>query len=536
MATSPVTLTTENATADRYALFNRTDTPLTWTLPASMVDTGSTIVTGEMGENYPAHVLDNAYNEVAWAIRRETPFSWSNVPPEGNALRSFFMADNPARDFRNAVQKITPTKFAKVVANYFFKTYQFRVPENTKNSIASETARFMQSISSRIVDYTTAFTWDRGDFGDNGSCYWNQSQYNHSRINTLPKLGALAIREFDKRGEGSGRAWVIPIPKMHFADAPVFQVMNAYGSFKDLPPHPADILARHLTLNTGIVFTVYENYWVHIAETYQNGDNRIVAPAGLTLPRNWATGDYRTNVYFGEVGLPRPKWAIEDRHSVKRCDECNEVLALHLFDNDSDTCRDCEEDEDKEDCSECGERFHVDDLTSIDDWRHTHYCESCLANVAVYSDRLERYVLRSEAIEIEDEVYEHDEYDDTWEVCDITRVAYPADQMVDVVDDTETVFRVHTSIADLYCKQFDDYADPIFVKAVELADLPSDVRNALNWSECDRFARMIPPRALHWLELPVEYTADVPDTLTIPLFDAAVLFDAAAVVNGEMPW
>ena len=48
-----------------------------------------------------------------------------------------------------------------------------------------------------LFDLTQDFDWSRGNYGDPGSCFWGD--YNHSRTEVLPSLGAYAIRFYSTK-------------------------------------------------------------------------------------------------------------------------------------------------------------------------------------------------------------------------------------------------------------------------------------------------------------------------------------------------
>lgn len=50
-----------------------------------------------------------------------------------------------------------------------------------------------------LFDLTQDFDWSRGNYGDPGSCFWGD--YNHSRTEVLPSLGAYAVRFYSTKPE-----------------------------------------------------------------------------------------------------------------------------------------------------------------------------------------------------------------------------------------------------------------------------------------------------------------------------------------------
>lgn len=509
-------------------LFTRPDTDRTWTLPASLVDTGKHTISAVTLTEYPESLLNDTYNLVAHSLSITHFFAWHSLPPQDHALRPFF--ENTST-FTDAIRPITKTRLLKTVENYMFKTYQVRLHDTIRDRISTHAAKHTQAISDRIVDYTTAFDWRPGDFGDHGSCYWNPSYFNHSRVNVLPRLGAMAMRAWDKSGGGTGRAWVIPAPRAISPDFPTFQVMNAYGSLKDLEPHPAQILARHLSDVTGINWHVPRNTYFNVNDAHCNGDSMIVTPADATLPSAW-TGAYydRPTLYASNVDLPRPEWAINDRHARVRCAECEEYFSEDDLDGDNlceDCARDAEEERNKVTCDCCGARVSCDNAYNIEDG-DTTYCEDCYNEYAVYIERLDYEVHRDDVVWIRvggvDMPYLQSEYNDTWTICDVSAKIMLTENIVEVEDADATVYAIDAALAKKYCATLDGHVLPVIV--TPLGDdyvRPTyannrDIYNLLSWSDWQERSNAKAPRALHWLDLPANYTPPAPaDNLTIEM-------------------
>lgn len=507
-------------------LFTRPDTDRTWTLPASMVDTGKHIISAVRIKEYPENMLASAYHCIASSISRSHNYGWYSLPPKDHDIYPFF--ENTSA-FLDALRPVTNTRFLKAAENYVFKTYKVRLDNYARNDISALATRHAQSVSDRTVDYTTAFDWTPGDFGDNGSCYWNPSYFNHSRVKVLPRLGAMAIRSWDKHGEGDGRAWVIPVPRRLSGETPAFQVMNAYGAFKDLQPHPAFILARHLTDVTGVDWHVPADAHLRVDDAYCNGDSKIVMPTAAAMPPLWTDRYDRPSIFASDVDLPRPAWAINDRHARVRCTECDEYFAADDLDGDN-LCEDCAQERREENervtCCACGERTHYDNCYTIDEG-DDYYCEDCYNEHCVYIERIERETHRDNVIWIEvdgvDMPYMHDEHGDTWTVCEVTMTPILIEDSAEIEDADEMVYTVNADFVTTHCTPIDGHDFPVLVTPLDnyVPFSRYDNRalwNALNYSECSRLASLTEPRALHWLDLPADYVAPAaPDNLTIPM-------------------
>lgn len=501
-------------------LFVHPETDRTWTLPASIVNTESPILLSAVtAPAYPDYMLAGAMGAVMDSIARTTTFTWWNLPPVDNPLRAHF--DNTAA-FYTALRPITNTRFLKAVENYMFKSFKLRLDEAARTQLSRIAAEFTQGIADRRLDYTTDFSWKPGDFGDRGSCYWNHEYYNHSRVRDFPKLGAFAMREWDDRNRGKGRAWIVPVPRRIAPDFPAFQVMNAYGSLKDLQPHPAYILARHLHDLTGVAWQVPSNVSFRVYDAHSNGDSMIVLPADVTVP-DW---DDRT-IYASDVDLPRPMWAIHDKHAKVECAECENYFHEDDLDGDG-LCADCAaERRNHEDCECCGSRTHIDDLYYVES-ADGRYCESCYHDNFTYIERLDNDYNNDDivwiAVDGDNMPYVGFEYGETWTVCEFTMTPILTADAATVNDADHNEYTVDASLVETYCVDHEEYDFPVVIAAVDTfrtADYYEDrkLRYALDGDDWRRLCVMNEPRPLHWLDLPADYTAPAPveDVLTIPM-------------------
>lgn len=81
-------------------------------------------------------------------------------------------------------------------------------------------------------DITKDFTWRPGEFGDDGSCYWNSGPTRGFR-GTLTRLKGLAFRLYKnstrEKGSGIGRCWMIPVAFDEEGNPTALIAYNAYG-------------------------------------------------------------------------------------------------------------------------------------------------------------------------------------------------------------------------------------------------------------------------------------------------------------------
>ena len=87
------------------------------------------------------------------------------------------------------------------------------------------------------IDFVNTFTWQAGEFGDRGSCFWNSR---HLACCMLEKHGVLAMRLF-RGSNGVGRALVIPPTALQNVlepqIQPAYMVINGYSALIENGTH-----------------------------------------------------------------------------------------------------------------------------------------------------------------------------------------------------------------------------------------------------------------------------------------------------------
>lgn len=109
--------------------------------------------------------------------------------------------------------------FPKRVANYFHKRHGLKTPDSFNTQIGNLAKTHSQTAETYTFDFTSEIDWERGDFGDQGSCYWGA---NSAARAMLEMNGGIAIRFYDVNNEGFARAWLVPFDDAYF-------IFNGYG-------------------------------------------------------------------------------------------------------------------------------------------------------------------------------------------------------------------------------------------------------------------------------------------------------------------
>lgn len=107
--------------------------------------------------------------------------------------------------------------FPKRISQYMAIEYEVKLTPDDMNLIGNQVARHCDPETTWYFDFTSHFNWERGDFGDDGSCFWgdrisnkNLMEYNNYqavRFFSEPKINSYG----PKVRNGLARAWVTPI-------------------------------------------------------------------------------------------------------------------------------------------------------------------------------------------------------------------------------------------------------------------------------------------------------------------------------------
>ena len=89
--------------------------------------------------------------------------------------------------------------FPKRLARYLIKNFDVKMTSQQMAELGSLARSHTIESDNILFDLTQDFDWGRGQYGDPVSCYWGD--YNHSRTEVLPSLGAYAIRFYSLERE-----------------------------------------------------------------------------------------------------------------------------------------------------------------------------------------------------------------------------------------------------------------------------------------------------------------------------------------------
>lgn len=231
-------------------------------------------------------------------------------------------------------------------------------------------------------DITGKFDWDRGTYGDHGSCFWTT---NAAAKTLMMNNGGLAIRWYDENREGNGRAWLMPVA----GDAWV--VFNSYGPalretvrrmemiFPDYNFEEVEL--NHDSTSTGLLY-------INNAQGYLIYPKTLLDEGADTLAFGYLNLHYKRD---GMTDLPASLLDREpsERDGRERCTCCGELVDPDdmVSVDDGLVCQSCY-DESYFSCEICGDTYHNESANSVNrlhrsrwhGWRSEYIfvCDHCL--------------------------------------------------------------------------------------------------------------------------------------------------------------
>lgn len=212
-------------------------------------------------------------------------------------------------------------------------------------------------------DITNDFSWNDGDFGKRGSCWWGVGgdSYSSSR-DALYTSGGFGLRIYDDEGQyGIGRVWLYPL------DGRVY-LFNAYGiDIKDA----ARIILRILADYTGETCkyrrcSIDSPSWFYVNNgggyvVYTDEDNREDFSVDLD----------NTLIHQDDI------FDREDEYSCAHCEDGINEDEIYCV-NDEVFCYSCYEDLFSV-CEYCNDAILTDEIHHVYGHRqYTYLCEDCI--------------------------------------------------------------------------------------------------------------------------------------------------------------
>ncbi len=136
--------------------------------------------------------------------------------------------------------------FPKRVSKYYYKELGLRCPQEFVEKIGNLAKQHSEDNTHYDFEFVDEFTWQAGDYGDDGSCFWGGRSLARKFI---AKNGGLAMLFYSKWGAGKARAWIAQLKDDQYI------VFNGYG----FPGNPTLICARTLSM---FLDAKYKRIWL----------------------------------------------------------------------------------------------------------------------------------------------------------------------------------------------------------------------------------------------------------------------------------
>lgn len=358
------------------------------------------IITGKfiLGELYdtpssPVNVSEYAIEDIrdilnSWLTNLGSDKYISSVH---NAIETSIMTDWLITD--SDVCSYTGT-FPKRLAKWFKDYTGLKLDSNVLGKIGDTASKDISRHNNEYCqfDFTDTFNWHAGDYGDDGSCYFGDRS---DAKQAIEDRGSLAIRFYNSKNEGYGRAWLVFGRTNGVSHAVLF---NAYPDNFKLAK-----IARILSTITGCLYkeVTFENDGESHGELWINNyKGYAIYPAECEFTASLV--DFRIPIDEYDVCFHCGNHIYTDDGEYGEYD--GEYYCIRCFNRYYRTCESCSEVYSRDDvysingeiycesccesCESCGEYFLSDDLTD-------GYCESCHDKLAECAECGESAVLET---------------------------------------------------------------------------------------------------------------------------------------------
>jgi hypothetical protein len=182
-------------------------------------------------------------------VKINVPLKEAEIDPEGlREVDKTLMKFGIFLDFNFIIDKISPnwviTKgeiagtFPKRLAKICKQQWGIVLNSDILGKVG-EIARKYTLNREYFIEFSRDFNWTPGEFGDKGSCFFDVSSYQRTRIKLL---GGYAMKVYNEDESPLGRAWVLPYDK----NERNFLVFNSYNTRNYTLIFFARLLAIHL--------------------------------------------------------------------------------------------------------------------------------------------------------------------------------------------------------------------------------------------------------------------------------------------------
>lgn len=268
----------------------------------------------------------------------------------------------------------------KRIGRYFYKEYGVKISPQLRTEIGNIVSQHRVPTDTYYFLFTRDFNWNRGSFGDDGSCFWTT---NKGAKHIILHHGGMAVQFFRspdaKDTNGLARAWVAP-------DTPqegLLTIFNGYArSSFNVPSNDATAeIVKIIADWLGVAYRPVrlKNQGDEHGLLYINGTH-----SGSNIGRGFLVGtdDRIDSVIAGAQRIGGTGWK-----SV-------------LLDLDW-------EDPFIGNCFECRRLIHRDEEGYVT-YNNSYVCQDCIDNYFVYCHGSGALIYRTDAVEVDGEYYSSD--------------------------------------------------------------------------------------------------------------------------------
>lgn len=218
----------------------------------------------------------------------------------------------------------------KRLAQFLRLRREINLDKNTLSKVGEYLRRNMENLKGSAFDVVSEFDWDAGDFGDDGSCFWEDRSGARA---LLQDHGGLAFRVWDaidkETWQGVARMWVLPKRGLGLV------CFNAYGCRLETLTNALAKILRHNSYRISVT-----NRGEVSGLLYLNDGGTAIVLGTKPPPKKHLDFDLDTTPYEGDEGYDycngceqrfytEELWSAPDYNAY-----CQECWSMRFFDCD----------------------------------------------------------------------------------------------------------------------------------------------------------------------------------------------------------
>lgn len=285
------------------------------------------------------------------------------------------------------VWKTTRGTLPKRLDSTLRRLWDVKLPREAISQLGNIASEHTERINRHVLEFTQDFGWQRGEFGDDDSCFWTERR---GAKGMLHSMGAYALRFYNPDDDECGwaRSWLVPTNDFYV-------LFNAYSKDNIGVCYDALSQSRILAYFLGCSYkrvdpllnngTGDDMLWINGRKQNDYTSERI--PHGYVVGYPEDIADVK-EYDFKCVNVDSEEDDDDDSYACCACCGCDlGEYDVYLSPGGAHYCESCY-DERYTSCERCEETVHWDDIYCVDGQT---WCDYCTRRYASWCDYCEEY-------------------------------------------------------------------------------------------------------------------------------------------------